>query len=90
MAKTNKEIVIDKLKGTEFTLGGFNDKMELLNKNNLKKVTDNMGYGSTDVDVFINRKPFVVEIFHVDNEIDFGILSKDEYISRYGNERYED
>jgi hypothetical protein len=87
---TNKQRVEKALKGTEFTLGGFNDKLEGLNPSNLKKVIGDMMYGSTDVDVFINRKPFVVEISHIDNEIDFGILSKSEYINRYGNERYED
>lgn len=85
---TNKERIEKLLKGTEFSLGGFNDKMEDLNNINFKKIIDNMLYGSTDVDVTINRKPFVVEISHVDNEIDFGIISKAEYISRYGDERY--
>lgn len=87
---TNKERVQKKLEGTEFTLGGFNDKLELLNISNLNKVIDNMLYGSTDVDVSISRKPFVVEISHVDNEVDFSIISKAEYINRYGSERYDD
>lgn len=86
---TNEQRIKKALKGTEFILGGFNDNMEKLNASNLKKVMNEMTYGSTDVDVFINRKPFVVEISHVDNEIDFGIISKAEYINRYGNERYE-
>lgn len=86
---TNKMVILNKLKGTEFTLGGFNHNMELLNTANLKKVVDSMLHGSTDVDVSVNRKPFVVEVSHVDNEIDFGIISKSEYISRYGNERYD-
>jgi hypothetical protein len=87
---TNRERIEKKLNGTGFKLGGFNDKLELLNASNLKKVADNMLYGSTDVDVSINRKPFVVEISHVDDEIDFGIISKSEYINRYGDERYAD
>lgn len=86
----NKVRIENKLKGTEFTLGCFTRNMELLNTANLKKVVDVMLHGSTDVDVSINRKPFVVEIFHVDNnEIDFGIISKSEYINRYGDERYD-
>jgi hypothetical protein len=87
---TNKKRIEKVLSGTEFTLGGFNDKLEKLNPANLKKVMDDMLYGSTDVDVFINRKPFVVEVSHVDNEIDFGIITKAEYINRYGDERYDD
>lgn len=89
MTTTNKELIEKKLRGTEFIIGGFNDKMEQLTPANLKKVIDNMTFGTTDIDVKISRKPFVVEVAHVDNEIDFSILSKEEYIGRYGNERYE-
>lgn len=86
---TNEERIQKKLEGTEFIMGGFNDKMELLNIGNLKKVMKDMLYGSTDIDVFVNRKPYVVEVSHVDNEIDFGIITKEEYINRYGSERYD-
>ena len=44
----------------------------------------------TDVKVSINRKPYVVEIATVDNEKDFSVLSKAEYINRYGSEFFED
>ena len=86
---TNKQRLENLIKGTEFIMGGYNDNMELLKASELKKVEEMMFYGSCDVDVRINRKPFVVEINHVDNEIDFGIISKEEYISRYGDERYD-
>lgn len=87
---TNKQRIERKLKDTQFKMGGYNSNLELLNASNLKKVIDNMLHGSTDVDVSINRKPFVIEIYHVDDEIDFGIISKQTYINRYGSERYND
>ena len=86
----NRELIEKELQGTGFKIGGFSDDMERLNIANLKKVIDNMTYSSTDIDVRINRKAYVVEVNHVDDEIDFGVITKAEYISRYGNERYEE
>ena len=90
---TNKEKLEEAIKREHegMIMGGCNDKIELLNKTNIDKVIKGLSYGgSTDVDVYINRKPHVVEISHVDNEIDFGVITKEEYINRYGDERYED
>lgn len=84
---TNKEIIEIKANKDGLVIGCWDDKMESLNKKELQKVLDSMEY---DVDVKIGRKLHVVEIDVVDNEIDFSVLTKGEYINRYGDERWED
>ena len=81
--KTNKEIIVSKIKSEGYTLGIYDDILDKLNKQNLKKVLDNIKYVS-DTKVFINRKPYIVEISEVDSEIDFSIITLVEYESRYG------
>lgn len=81
--KTNKEIIVSKIKSEGYTLGIYDNVLDKLNKQNLKKVLDNIKYVS-DTKVFINRKPYIVEISEVDSEIDFSIITLDEYESRYG------
>lgn len=81
--KTNKEIIINKIKSEGYTLGIYDNTLDKLNKQNLKKVLDNIKYVS-DTKVFINRKPYIVEISEVDSEIDFSIITLVEYESRYG------
>lgn len=79
----NKEVIINKIKSEGYTLGIYDNVLDKLNKQNLKKVLDNIKYVS-DTKVFINRKPYIVEISEVDSEIDFSIITLDEYESRYG------
>lgn len=89
--KNNKEIIMEKLNKDGFKLGCWDEELNKLNKNNLSKVIDSLDfYDSTDVDVFINKILYVVEIWIVDKEVDFNVLSKEEYISRYGDERWDD
>lgn len=81
------------------TISNYPEKIDSLNYDNRKKlidVLDTIGFGeSTDVDVFINRVPHVIEISFYDAEeegqlgnISFNILTKDSYIDRYGDDRY--
>nr|DAL24068.1 MAG TPA_asm: hypothetical protein [Caudoviricetes sp.] len=79
----NKEVIINKIKSEGYTLGIYDNILDKLNKQNLKKVLDNIKYVS-DTKVFINRKPYIVEISEVDSEIDFSIITLVEYESRYG------
>lgn len=88
--KTNKEIIIEELNKYSLKLGCFDELINKLNKGNLSKIIKELEHcDSTDVDVFINRVLHVVEIFVVDEEIDFNLLTKEEYISRYGDERWD-
>lgn len=83
MKKTNREIVIEKVFNEGYDMGIYDKFLDKLNKTNLKKVLDNIRYTS-DTKVFIDRKPFIVEISECDNEIDFNVLSLKEYEYRYG------
>ena len=81
--KTNKGIIINKIKSEGYTLGIYDNTLNKLNKQNLKKVLDNIKYVS-DTKVFINRKPYIIEISEVDYEVDFNALTLAEYENRYG------
>ena len=87
MKKTNREIIIEKLKSEGYILGCWDKQLDKLNKSNLKKVLDNIRYTS-DTKIFYNRIPFIVEISECNNEIDFNVLSLKEYEYRYG--KWED
>lgn len=88
--KNNMKVVETKVQELGCKLGVYHPLMERLSKKALGEVLDCIGEESTDVDVKINRKLYVVEINTVDNEKDFKVLSKEEYINRYGSERWED
>lgn len=88
---TNKEVVIKELEAEGLVLGCWSDKIGNLSKHNLKKITDEIRYHSaTDVVVRLRGKECVVSIDFVDNEVDFTLYSKAEYISRYGSEKFEE
>ena len=55
-----------------------------LTKEDLDIVLNHIEFASTDVQVSINNKKYIVEIMTCDNEIDFDVLEKQVYISRYG------
>lgn len=86
---TNREIIEKKLKEKGYKLGCWSSLMEVLPKKQLEKVIANMFY-EEDTDVLIRRRLYVVEIDEVDGEIDFSVLSQGEYISRYGDERWDE
>lgn len=81
--KSNKEVIINKIKSEGYILGIYDNTLNKLNKQNLKKVLDNIKYIS-DTKVFINRKPYIIEISEVDSEVDFNALTLAEYENRYG------
>lgn len=84
---SNKDKIIEELHRNGMKIGCWDEKLNQLNQANLKKVLHGMRF-EEDTDVSINRKKHVVEIDVMDNEIDFAVLTKEEYISRYGDERY--
>ena len=87
MKKTNREIIVEKLKSEGYVLGCWDKQLDKLNKSNLKKVLDNIRY-ENDTKVFYNRIPFIVEISECNNEIDFNVLTLKEYEYRY--DKWED
>ena len=96
MKKTNKELIVERIQklvketGVNFCLGYWDKDIEKVSKKELKKVVDSIYGDSTDVDIYIRKKLYVLQISVVDYEIDFNLLTKEEYISRYGDERWED
>ena len=83
--------MIKELEAEGLVLGCWSDKIGNLSKHNLKKITDEIRYHSaTDVVVRLRGKECVVSIDFVDNEVDFTLYSKAEYISRYGSEKFEE
>ena len=96
MKKTNKELIVERIQklvketGVNFSLGCWDKNIEKISKKELKKVIDSIYGDSTDVDVYIRKKLYVLQISVVDNEIDFNLLTQEEYISRYGDERWEE
>ena len=87
---TNKEVIANELSKLGYVIGCYDTLMDKLTKKGLKDVLDSMSEEHTDVDVRIIRKLHIVEISTVDNEKDFNVLSKADYISCYGTSRWED
>jgi hypothetical protein len=69
-------------------IGCYDKMMDSLSNKDLNEVLKNLAW-QNDTDVKIRRKDYVVEIDIVDGEVDFSVLSRAEYIDRYGDERYE-
>lgn len=90
MKKTNKEIIIEKLKEMNFQIGCYDVKIDKVSKAEFQKILNSLNDESTDIDIKIRRVEYVVEIQTVDDEKDFSIMTKNEYISRYGDERYDE
>jgi hypothetical protein len=84
---TNKDQVQKVANKLGLEIGCWDEIMELLSKKELNKILANIEY-QEDTDVSIKRKKYVVEIDTIENEIDFSVLTKEEYINRYGDERY--
>ena len=84
MKKTNREIIVEKLKSEGYVLGCRDKQLDKLNKSNLKKVLDNIRY-TNDTKVNLNRRPYIVQIDNsIDLEVDFNMISLETYISMFG------
>jgi hypothetical protein len=78
--KDHIEKVVNKL---GLSIGCYDKLVDSLTVKELNKVLENIEY-QTDTEVKINRKKHVVEIDIVEKEVDFNLLTKEEYIDRYG------
>lgn len=90
-----KEIIQDQIakinesNNLNLSLGIYNNLVEKMTKKSFDNMIEEIKFlSSTDVDVRINRKDYVTEISVFDDIIDINILTKDEYINLYGDERY--
>ena len=82
MEKTFKTQVQKKAKELNMKIGCWDNQLETLSKKYQVDVLDNMEFES-DTFIRIKRQPNVCQIDIVDGEIDFKIISKNEYINRY-------
>jgi hypothetical protein len=85
----NKLTIQQKLMSLGLLLGTYDSRIESLSKEELVKILENIEYGSTDIGVTIDKTEFVVEIFHVDNEVDLKIITTKEYAKTYGRIFYK-
>ena len=74
--KTNKQRIEEKLNREGFIIGCWDKSIDKLNYNNIKKILDDIPFGSTDIQVSYNRKKYIIEISDVDNEYDFKMTEK--------------
>ena len=84
----HKEYIQKEISNKGFNIGCFDEQLESISKYTLKKILNEYYHESTDIDITINRKKYVLEISVVDNEVDFSVISKEEYINVYGDERW--
>lgn len=80
----NREKVEATLKELERALGCYDKQLEQLSEAELNKVLAQMEYGSGDIQVMWNNEPHVVEVYHVDDEVDFELISEEQYARQYG------
>lgn len=74
----------EKLKSEKLTIGCYDKAIDGLSEKEFIKVLEKVEYGSGDVQVILNNQPYVVEIYHVDNEVDFELISESDYETQYG------
>lgn len=88
--RTNKQKISSFLKSSNLSLGIYDDRIDKLSKSNVETIIQNVENAPTDLDIAIDNKVFVLEISEVDSEIDMQLISKEDYISRYGSERWDE
>ena len=79
----NCEKIVKRVFKEGYMMGCYDRQLDKLNNQNLKKVLDNIKWRS-DVKVFLNRKPYIVQLDEVNGEIDFNMITLAEYESSYG------
>lgn len=89
---SNRDMIETRLKEVDsnYVIGCYDSLIDKLSKGELNNILKNIDEEYTDIDVMLRGKLHVVEISTVDNEKDFNVLTKEEYISRYGDERWAD
>ena len=78
------QIIKQHVEALGYNLWCFNPMINDISKRSLAKVLDNIEY-EVDTKVYIKRKPYIVEINIIGNEVDMDICTLDYYNSNYGN-----
>lgn len=87
---TNKEVLTRELHKEGLKLGCYDRSMEKVSKAQLKNVQQCVTHDYTDIPIKIRGKDFIVEMATVDGEVDFRLLSLEDYIKQYGRNPLED
>lgn len=89
MVKVNAKSELKRLlKLNGYKLGCYDKKLNAIHSIRqidflIEKVAEN---NDCDVELFFNYEPHIVEIFHVDGEVDFIVQTKESYKEKYGRE----
>lgn len=86
----NRERLIKAISQFGYSLSIYDHTIDKLSSRTINKIIKSFMGDSTDIDVTLNRKPCVVEMSVVDDEVDITMLTKEQYINRYGDERWEE
>ena len=72
-------------------VGIIDNRVKQFNKTTIEKIINNFFGDTTDIDIRYKCKEYVLEIEVIDfKTTDIYMIPKKEYISMYGNERYEE
>ena len=82
----NRYVIKNELEKEGLKLGIYDKKIDRLSKHSIDSILENMLFGSTDILVSDSGEKYIVEVYHVDNEVDFKIKTYDDYIQLYGRE----
>ena len=84
----NEKKIAEALAEYGLVIGCYDKAMEELKYMALKKVLDiGIMNDHADIEVNINKKKHIVEVSTVDNEKDFTVYTKEEYIENYGDNK---
>ena len=85
------EQIIKHIESLGLKVSIVDNRLKQFNQTTIKKVIDNFFGDSTDIDIKYKCKDYVLEIDVINFSIvDIKKKKKKEYISMYGNERYEE
>lgn len=89
--KTNKEKVQQFAEKEGYVVGCWNSLLDDFTEANIKHIINRIDLGSaTDIIVRNNMKDYVVSVDFVDNEIDFTLWTKEEYVRLFGLGKFLD
>ena len=81
-----KERLSKQMNKNGYVIGCFDSRLNYISEYTFKKIVNAMFYGSCDIPITIHKEKFILEVNHVDDEIDFSIISKKDYHDRYGEQ----
>ena len=85
------EQIVNYIKSLGLEVGIIDNRLKQFNQTTIKKIVNEFVGDTTDIDRKYKCKDYVIEIEVIDfSVVDIYMIPKKEYISMYGNERYEE